>query len=249
MERRRMKGIRFVWAVAGLALFLSGAITLLAQAQPPPQPTPQQRVAMLKEWMRASQAHLRAYEWIETTVVAKDGEEKSRSQNSCYYGVDGKIQKVPVAGSSSESDSGRPRRGLRAKIAEEKKEELTDYMKSAVALVHSYVPPDPARIQQSVNAGKLSVDLADPGHRDRLKFRDYLKSGDVFGFDIEVPTNRLLGMQVSSYLDSPEDAVVVNVTMGLLPDGTIYTQKTTLDAQAEDITVTVENTGYRRTGG
>ena len=245
MVRRTRKRIRLVCTVFGMALLVQGA-----QAQPPPQPTPQQRVAMLKEWMRASQAHLRAYEWIETTVVAKDGEEKSRNQNSCYYGVDGKIQKVPVASSGSESDSGgRRQRGLRAKIAEEKKEELTEYMKSAVALVHSYVPPDPARIQQCVNAGKLSVDLADPGHRDRLKFRDYLKSGDVFGFDIEVPTNRLLGMQVSSYLDSPEDAVVLNVTMGVLPDGTIYTQKTTLDAQAKEITVTVENTGYRHTGG
>jgi hypothetical protein len=226
-----------------MALLVQGA-----QAQPPPQQTPQQRVVMLKEWMKASQAHLRAYEWIETTVVSKDGEEKSRSQNSCYYGVDGKIQKVPVASSGSESEPGLRRRGLRARIAEEKKEELTEYMKSTVALVHSYVPPDPARIQQCVNAGKLSVDMVDPGHRDRLKFRDYLKSGDVFGFDIELPTNRLLGMQVSSYLDSPEDAVVVHVTMGVLPDGTIYAEKMTLDAQAEEITVTVENTGYRHTG-
>jgi len=107
-----MKGIRFVWAVAGLALFVPGAVTLFAQAQPPaqgqppPHQTPQQRVATLKEWTQASQAHLRAYEWIETTVVAKGGEEKSRTQNSCYYGVDGKLQKVPVAASGSESESG-----------------------------------------------------------------------------------------------------------------------------------------------
>jgi len=244
-----MKGIRIVWAVAGLALLVPGAFTLLAQAQPPPQQTPQQRVAMLKEWMRASHAHLRAYEWIETTVVTEDGEQKSRGQNSCYYGVDGKIQRVPVAASGADSESGMQRGPLRRRIAEREKEELTDYMKSAVALVHDYVPPDPARIQQCVNAGKLSVDLVDPGRRVRLKFSDYLKSGDVFGFDIALPTNRLLGMQVSSYLGSPEDAVVLHVTMGELPDGTIYAEKMTLDAQAKAITVTVENTGYRRTGG
>ena len=58
---------------------------------------------MLKQWLQASQAQLRAYEWIETTVVAKGGEEKSRSQNRCYYGVDGKLQKVPVASSGSTS--------------------------------------------------------------------------------------------------------------------------------------------------
>ena len=64
-----------------------------------------------------------------------------------------------------------------------------------------------------------------------------------------MPTNRLLGMQVSSYLDSPEDAVVLNVEMGVLPDGTIYAAKTTLNAKAKEMTVTVENSGYRRTGG
>jgi hypothetical protein len=228
-----------------MALLVQGA-----QAQPPPQPTPQQRVAILQEWLKASQAQLRAYEWIETTVVAKGGEEKSRSQNTCYYGLDGKLQKVPVASSGSESDSGgQRRRGLRARVTEEQKEELTDYMKSAAALVHSYVPPDPGRIQQSVNAGKLSLNAVDPGHRVRLDFHDYLKAGDVLGIDLELPTNRLLGMQVSSYLDSPEDAVVLNVEMGVLPDGTIYAAKTTLNAKAKEVTVTVENSGYRRTGG
>ena len=83
----------------------------------------------------------------------------------------------------------------------------------------------------------------------RLDFHNYLKASDVLGIDIELPTNRLLGMQVSSYLDSPEDAVVLNVEMGVLPDGTIYAAKTTLNAKAKEMTVTVENSGYRRTGG
>ena len=77
--------------------------TLLAQATtpqpvqaPPPPPTPQQRVAMLKQWMQASQMQLRAYEWMETTVMLKSGEEKSRKVNQIYYSVDGKQLKIPV---------------------------------------------------------------------------------------------------------------------------------------------------------
>jgi hypothetical protein len=204
---------------------------------------------MLKQSLQTSQKQLRAYEWIETTVVAKDGEEKSRSQNRCYYGVDGKLQKVPVASSGSEGDSGGRQRGLRARIAEEKKEEMTEYMKNAVALVHSYVPPDPGRMQQCVNTGKLSLNPIQPGRVVRLDFKDYLKAGDVLGITMELATNRLMGMQVSSYLDSPEDAVVLNVEMGVLPDNTIYTQRTTLDAKAKGMTVTVENSGYRHSGG
>lgn len=48
--------------------------------------------------------------------------------------------------------------------------------------------------------------------------------------------------------DLPEAfaADVADVGMGVLPDGTIYTAKTVLYAQAKGLTVTVANTGYRK---
>jgi len=231
---------RYTWL---LSLVLA---TTIAAAQVPqgPPPTPQQRVAMLKQWMQASQAQLRSYEWVETTVIAKGGEEKSRKLNTCYYGVDGKLQKVPAAEPAAEESN----RRLGKRIIAKKKEEIADYMKSAAELVHDYIPPDPNRIQQSVDAGKLSLSPQDSGRRVQLVFRDYLKAGDSLSVDIEVATNRLLGMGVSSYLDdSTSDAVQMNVAMGVLPDGTIYTAKSALSAPAKDMTVVVENTGYRRT--
>ena len=47
-----------------------------------------------------------------------------------------------------EVPAGRGRRGSRvkAKVVENKKEEISDYMKQAAALVHKYVPPDPETI-------------------------------------------------------------------------------------------------------
>ena len=218
---------------------------------PPPKANPlrhlrrEQRVAMLKQWLQASQAQLRTYEWVETTVITKGGEEKSRKQNTVYYGADGKLQKVPVAG-GSEGKSGGPPGRLMKKAAENKKEEMADYMEQAAALMHSYVPPDPNRIQQAVNNGKLSVT---PGQRVRLDFRDYLKSGDLLSVEIEAPTNRLIGMAVTSYLDTPKDEVRMNIGMGVLPDGTLYTGRTTLDAVAKGVAVTIENTGHRHKGG
>ena len=253
---------RSIWAATvGFALCGTGAADTLAtsiddeppvtirlaqapqpapQGQPPPQPTPQQRVAMLKQWLAASQAQLRTYEWVETTVITKGGEEKSRKQNTVYYGADGKLQKVP-AGNSAEGKSG-PSGPLRKKVAEGKKEEMAEYMEKAGALMHSYVPPDPNRIQQLVNNGKLSVT---PGQRVRLDFRDYLKSGDLLSVEIEAATNRLIGMAVSSYLDTPKDEVRMKIGMGVLPDGTLYVNRTTLDAVAKGIAVNVENTGHR----
>ena len=194
---------------------------------------------MLKQWLQASQAQLRTYEWVETTVITKGGEEKSRKQNTVYYGADGKLQKVPLAGGTAEKSGGGP---LMKKRAESKKEEMVEYMEKAAALMHSYVPPDPNRIQHAANNGKLSVT---PGQRVRLDFHDYLKSGDLLSVEIEAPTNRLIGMAVSSYLDSPKDEVRMKIAMGVLPDGTLYTSRTTLDAVAKGVVVTVENTGHR----
>lgn len=207
-----------------------------------PQPTPQQRAAMLQQWLKASQAQLRAYEWIETTVIAKDGQEKSRKQNRVYYGADGKLQKVPLADPDAQPAGREGRLGKRVKEAA--REEITGYMQSAVELVHEYVPPDPARIKQSVDAGKFSASPS--GQQVRLDFRDYLKPGDTLSARIEIPTNRLLGIGVASYLDAPQDAVNLDVAMGVLADGTIYSAKTVLDAKAKGITVTVENTGHRK---
>ena len=61
-----------------------------------------------------------------------------------------------------------------------------------------------------------------------------------------MPTNRLLAIGVNSYLDTRDDVVSLDVTMSVLPDGTIYAEKSILDAKAKGITVTVENAGYRR---
>ena len=99
-----------------------------------------------------------------------------------------------------------------------------------------------------MNTGRLAVTPLDGGRRARLQFRDYLKAGDTLAVEIDNATNRLIGIQVSSYLEDRADVVLLNVGMGVLQDGTIYTARTQLDAKAKDLAVIVENTGYRRRG-
>ena len=208
------------------------------------QPSVPERVAALKASLAASQIILRQYEWIETTVVSLKGDEKSRKQERCYYGADGGIQKVEV----SASPEPQKKRGLRGKIIAKKKEELTDYMKQAVALVKTYVPPNPAKIQAAKDAGKVTIGVLEPGKRARLNFRDYEKAGDNLGVEVDLVNNRPLGVKVSTYLDDAKDAVLLDVRMGQLNDGTTYASDITLDAPAKKIQVAVENSGYRKMG-
>ena len=226
--------------VAGaIALLLTGVGIGIAQAQ---QPSVPERVAALKASLAASKVILRQYEWIETTVVSLRGEERSRKQERCYYGADGKLQKIEIAASPEPEK----KRGLRGRIIAKKKEELTDYMKNAVSLVKTYVPPSPTKIQAALGAGKVTIEMLGPGKRVRLNFRDYEKAGDNLGVEVDLVNNRALGANVSTYLNDAADAVMLDVRMGRLSDGTTYASDITLDAKAKNLRVTVQNSGYRK---
>jgi hypothetical protein len=227
-------GIRMLAAV-----FIAGVGTAAAQAPPPSLP---ERVAGLKATFAASQVALRQYEWIETTVVSVNGEEKSNKQQRCYYGADGALQKVLI--DASPPPATKP--GLRGRIIANKTAELTAYMQNAVSLVKSYVPPDPAKIQAEKDAGKVSIQVLDPGKRAQINFADYQKPGDNLAIAINIANNIVSGLGVSTYLDSPTDVVTLSADMGQLNDGTIYTSSITLNAAAKNLTVTVRNSGYRK---
>ncbi len=219
----------------GVALLLASSISISQS------PEIQQRVAALKQSVARDQQNLRRYEWIETTVISLKGEQKSSQQKQCYYGVDGSLQKVPV----SVSPQPEKKRGIRGRIIENKKEELTDYMKQAVALVKTYVPPDPAKIQAVKDAGQVSLDLPGAGQGARLNFRGYAKPGDLLSIEVDPASNRITGLKVATYLDDVKDAVTLDVRFSSLPDGTGYPATELLVAKAKNLSVDVTNSGYR----
>jgi hypothetical protein len=201
------------------------------------------KVAALKQSLQAGMAALRKYEWVETTTLSHKGEQRSAKQNRCYYGADGELQKTPIDTGQAEAEKKAPR-GIRGKVVKNKKEDMADYMADAVGLVKQYVPPDPARIQAVKDAGKLSVNPLS-SDRVQLQFRDYLKAGDVLSVNLDPTTNRLLGLQVASYLKKPDDAVTLDVTMTTLEDGALYASEIILDGESKHIKVDIRNTGHR----
>jgi hypothetical protein len=242
MTSRLTQTMCLVVAAVALGASLAARSIEIQQAGP----SPQERVAALKQSMQESQTKLRQYEWIETTIISLKGEEKGRTQKRCYYGADGKLQKVP-SGSPAPAQqppaSGGRRGRVKAKVVENKKDDMKDYMERAAALVQQYVPPQPADIQRAKDAGKVTANPAGQG-LVRLEFPDYLKPGDRLSIDVDAAANQLRGLTVASYLDQAEDAVALAVQLGTLADGTSYTAQTTLDAAAKKIRVVIQNASH-----
>jgi hypothetical protein len=239
----------FCAALLTAAAFTWSGAAMAGQAAP----TPDERVAALKKSLAENQARLRGYEWIETTIISLKGDEKARSQKRCYYGADGKVQKVAIDAPKAEAGSdggrgGRSGRGggkLKAKIVENKKDDMKEYMQRAAALIQQYVPPQAAQIQKVKDSGKLSVKPIEQGVV-RLALPEYVQPGDQLTIDINAASNAIAAVNVATYLDKPEDTVTLDVKFATLPDGTSYSSQTTLDAKAKNIRVVVQNSGHRK---
>ncbi len=205
-------------------------------------PAPAERIAALKASVQKDAVALKQYEWIETTNMSLKGEVKSTKQNRCYYGADGKLEKVAVGDQPEEKS----KRGLRGRAIEAKKEEIGDYMTKAAAAIKTYLPPDPVKLQASKDAGKASLNVLDPGKRARLDFKDYNMAGDLLGIEIDLTSNKLLGLQVTTMIEGGKQPVNFKTQYGSLEDGTGYPEKTTLDAPEMSVTLVVESAGYKK---
>ncbi len=238
------------FAALGCAVALLGVTLARAQETTPSgttapagsAPTTADRVAAIKASLAQNKQNLMQYTWTETQVVNLKGEDKSNQQFTCAYGTDGNLVKTPV--SAPAEDKGKP--GLRGKIVDKKKGEMSDYMQSAVALIKTYIPPDPAKIEAAKAAGKVSMTPLAGGKQVRIDVKDYEKPGDDLGIVVDMATNQIGALSVASYLTDASDAVTLNVTMANLPDGTGYAASTVLDGVAKKIKVTTTNAGYTK---
>jgi hypothetical protein len=123
---------------------------------------------------------------------------------------------------------------------------MTDYMKNAVNLTRLYAPLDTEKIQAAIAAGKISIDLLEPGKRSRVNVHDYLKAGDNVGVELNLTNNAPLGVTVYTYLDKANEPIIVDARMAWINDGTIYPAVIALNSEAKGLNITVENSGFRK---
>ena len=109
---------------------------------------------------------------------------------------------------------------MKQRLIEKKTEEMQQYMGQVKALLSMYLPPDPQKMAQAYQAGKVSLNPA--AGAVNLVFRDYAQPGDQMTLSFDTAARKISSVNVSTYMDNPKDGVTLTVQMASLPDGTNY---------------------------
>lgn len=233
--------VRKQYALFGAALILAGA-PAFAQTGGGSGPEMQQKIAAIKQSLAENQQKLHQYQWAETTQLTLKGDAKPPQASMCRYGADGKVVKTPMGSPPEQPSGGR----LKQRVIEKKKEDIQQYMGQVKSLLAKYVPPDPQKISQAVQAGKASLNPNPDAQSVAVTFKDYAQSGDQMTLSYDMSTKKVTGLKVNTYMDDPKDTVTLAVQMASLPDGTNYVQQTVLDATAKQLQVTTTNSNYQK---
>ena len=222
-------------------LMLVSALALLPIAPAIAQSgDPQEKLAAVKQIAAENKQKLLQYQWTETTQLTLKGDPKPASTNQCRYGPYGQVEKTLSSPPPEQPSGGR----MKQKIIAKKKEEMKDYMGDVKSLLTLYVPPDPQKMQQAYQAGKVSLNPA--GGVVNLIFKDYALPGDQMTLTFDTAARKIASLNINTYMGEAKDAVTLHVQMGSLPDGTNYTEQTVLNATAKQLVVTTTNSNYQK---
>ena len=211
--------------------------------------TPETRIEAVKQSLATSLAALKQYEWSQKVVVSMKGEEKARKDYKCSYGPDGKLKKVPAA--PADTAEAKKKRGIRGKVAKNKKEDIEAALKASTALLDQYSPLEAARLQTAKNTGNVSVSVPGADNRVRITIKNYLKPGDVVELEVDGVKNTLQSVSITSTMEhaNAKGPVAAKVTYAAMADGTLYPAQQVLDLKAQSLTIDIENSGYNKKAG
>jgi hypothetical protein len=239
---------RFAWAAAfvpGALVTWSVLTSAIAFAQ---NPQVQQRLAAIKESSAQNKQALAQYTWQEQDTISIKGEVKKQESYQVRIGPDGKPQKMPLTSPqpAQSSESGGRHGRLKEKIVENKKEEFKEYADNIGALAHSYAQPDPQLLEQAFQKGNVTIKPGDASNQASLFIANYLKPNDSVAFTFDSASKSLMALQISSYMDSPSDAVTIAIQFSKLPDGTNHISTMNVDGVSKKLVVAVQNSNYQK---
>jgi hypothetical protein len=234
-----------------LAFAALASLSLTPTRSAAQNPEVQQRLADMKAASAKNKQALATYTWQEQDTISLKGEVKKQEFYQVHNGPDGKPQKTPLnpqaqQAPQQQAEGGRRGGRMKEKIIENKKEEFKEYAEKLTALVHSYVPPDPTKLQEAAKQGNLKLSPGSSPNLVQMVITNYIKPNDSMTLTFDKEAKAIKSLQIASYLDSPSDAAKFDVQFAKLDDGTNHVSNMTLDGVSKQLKVDVQNSNYKK---
>ncbi len=228
-----------------VALILAGCAVTFSPFTPAYAQNPEmtQKLQEIKAASAANKAALAHYTWQEQQVISLKGDVKKTEVYQVSVGPDGQQQKTEISSSPAPAPPSGGR--LKQRIVAKKTDEFQQYGQQVAALAKQYAHPDPQLLQQAYQAGNISLQMGGAAGTTSLVIKNYLKPGDQTTLVFNSAQKAIVGMNVSSYLNEPSDAVTMAVQFAMLPSGVNHVASTQINGVSKQMTVAITNSNYQ----
>ena len=220
--------------VLGLSVL---AYTQEQDSQPQEPPNKALLATEINEGRKQNAAQMRNYSWNTRTEIKMDGEVKSVKVELIRFTPDGELQKALV--SDSNADAKKPR-GIRGKVASNKKKGMQEWAAELGKLLQQYSLPTAGSLLDFLD----NAEVRRTGQMVDLVGRNVIQTDDYMAILVDAESKQLKVILVQTSLDG--DAVDVKITSETLDDGLSYTARQVVNVPARKVELTVENYDFRR---
>lgn len=240
MNRRLAFSACNLTSALSLATALVGLISCVPRARAQNEAL-QAKLAEVKQASIANKRALAHYNWQESVTTSIKGEVKKQQLFLVSVGPDGQQQKSEINAQPDQASGGPLKRHIVAK----KKAEYKEYGEQIADLARQYTQPDPDRLQRAYQQGDISLQLGGGETMMTLMIKNYIKPNDSVTLVFNKQNKAIQSVRVSSYLDTPTDAVTIAAQFAKLPDGTNHVTGTQINGASKQLTVVTQNSNYQ----
>ncbi len=222
-------------------MVLIGGSSWLA-AQDSAQSEKQETLARIEQLRTTNRKNLAQYTWQQIAVINRKGKLVGKSVSQVKMAPDGTRQVTPTESWMPSSTGG----GLiQRAMGDKRKDDIESKAEFLEDLAAQYTEVDPLLVKAAKESGNIFVQPAGPGAFN-LVIRSLIKPNDSVTFAVDKNTEQITAINVTSYMDDPDDKVSITARVAKLPDGTSHVATGTINGMQSQLMVQWTNTNYQR---
>ena len=192
----------------------------------------------IAEARKANAKLMHQYSWQSRTELIENGAVQDRRLDQVQYGPDGMLQRMAL----NEQGASLPFGFLRRAIAENKRNQMEDFLKGLRGLLDQYTLPTAGKVLDFMDTA--TVTLADEGRLILMSGTGVVVPGDSLSVWTEAATRHTHKIAVNTFFQG--DAVNLTATFKTLRSGLTHVAYAEVIVPDKELTVQVQNFNYDR---